>query len=137
MKHDLDNISVAFRIRGSRKKLEQSLRDLSRDPDLQLRPMPFPGGWPVLFEKVISRDLLHRWAKLGRRVPHLEGIRGGEVVPHFHLNGDIVYLKKEQFQEMVGEVAKEIAVNFARNVDFSTTVDFIERLAIDTVPMPD
>jgi len=137
MKEIIDNITVGVRIEGSIESVRESLTALGRDRELQLKPMPFPGGWPVLFKKIISDELLHRYADRGTRIPRLEGINGGEVAPHFHLGDEMVYLTRNQFQDMVGDVAKEITTNFAKHMDFESTVDFMGRLAIGTVPFPE
>ncbi len=137
MKDVIDTITVGVRLEGSQESVRHTLDALNKNRDLRLRPMPFPGGWPVLFKKVISDDLLNRYAERGTRIPRLEGINGGEVAPHFHLGDDLIYLTREQFQTMVGDMAKEMTTTFAKHMDFESTVDLMGHLAIDTIPLPE
>jgi hypothetical protein len=130
-------MTVGFRLRGQRKDLEQAIERISGDREIELRPWPSPGGWPVPLAKFVNKSLLKKYAKIGTRIERLEGIRGGEVVPHSHLGDDVIYLKRDDFQQMIGDVARQLAIDFTARVDFDKTVNLMAQFAIDTIPMPE
>jgi len=56
----------------------------------------------------------------------------------WHPSGDeVVFLGREDFKELVGRVAMDLASNMPERLDYEGTVDIMSRFAIDTVPLPE
>lgn len=129
--------TVLVRLRGAREQLEHAVERLADDREIELLPWRPDGGWPVPLAEIASHRLLAKYAELGHRLNTLERIDGGEVVPHFHLKDDVILLERNEFKQLIGEVAMELATELAGRVDYETTVDLMSQFAIDTVPLPE
>jgi hypothetical protein len=125
------------RLRGSRENLKRVVEKFTKDREIELLPWRPEGGWPVPLTKIAGEKLLDKYAGMGKVIKRLKGIEGGEVVPHFHLENDVVLLEREVFKEMVGEIAMKLGTELAGRVDYDKTVDIMSQFAIETIPLPE
>jgi hypothetical protein len=113
------------------------IKNFARDREIELLPWRPDGGWPVPLAKITGEKLLAKYADLGKPIKRIEGINGGEVVPHFHLKNDVILLEREVFKKLVGEIAMKLGTELAGSLDYDKTVDIMSQFAIDTVPLPE
>lgn len=137
MKDIAEKITVGVRLRGSRENLERVVKKFARDREIELLPWRPDGGWPVPLAKIAGEKLLAKYADLGKAIKRIEGINGGEVVPHFHLNNDVILLEREVFKKLVGEISMKLGAELAGRVDYDKTVDIMSQFAIETIPLPE
>jgi hypothetical protein len=91
----------------------------------------------VPLAKIAGEKLLAKYADLAKAIKRIEGINGGEVVPHFHLNNDVILLEREVFKKLVGEISMKLGAELAGRVDYDKTVDIMSQFAIETIPLPE
>ena len=137
MKDIAEKITVGVRLRGSREDLERVIKNFAGDREIELLPWRPDGGWPVPLAKIAGEKLLAKYADLGKAIKRIEGINGGEVVPHFHLKNDVILLEREVFKKLVGEISMKLGAEFAGRVDYDKTVDIMSQFAIETIPLPE
>ena len=137
MKDIAEKITVGVRLRGSREDLERVVKNFARDREIELLPWRPDGGWPVPLAKIAGEKLLAKYADLGKTIKRIEGINGGEVVPHFHLENHVILLEREVFKKLVGEISMKLGTELAGRVDYDKTVDIMSQFAIETIPLPE
>lgn len=137
MKKTEEMTTVGVRLRGPRENLEKAAAVLEREWNFELLPWRPDGGWPIPFARIAGKEIIEKYAKQGIRLEKLDGIRGGEVVPHLHLGDEVIILDRSQFKELVGEVATKLATDLVEKLDYDKVVDVIGQFAIDTVPVPE
>ena len=137
MKDIAEKITVGVRLRGSREDLERVIKNFAGDREIELLPWRPDGGWPVPLAKIAGEKLLAKYADLGKAIKRIEGINGGEVVPHFHLKNDVILLEREVFKKLVGEISMKLGAELAGRVDYDKTVDIMSQFAIETIPLPE
>ena len=97
----------------------------------------FPGGeegkWPILHNLQMSRE---RLAAFTKDMPLLQvrpfpGINGGIRTPHFHTDEGVFMLNQTQFKEVVGEIARELAVKHVEAIggDHVSVMTHLNRFA--------
>ena len=137
MKEETEAITVGLRLRGSREDIARAVEGFQRLEHLELLPWPPAGGWPVPLATIAGTDLLKQYADRAVRLEHLDGIRGGEVVPHLHLEDEVFLLERSEFKKLVGDIAAKLTAEFAERVGYEGTVDLMGQVAIDTIPLPE
>lgn len=71
---------------------------------------------------IFKADRLKKLTEGAQRIPFkiVEGIPGGIQTPHIHLGDEVVLVSKEQFKEVIGEVARTVAIN-----DIDAATDYV------------
>lgn len=79
------------------------------------RPRPWPGFPPPPWWKKFPQDRLNKLIEGSPRyqVKFIKDFPGGIRDPHLHLENEVVFLNREQFKVLVGEVAAALAVERA------------------------
>lgn len=132
---DMEKKEITFRteieFKGSIAEFKKLSTDLVKLP-VRLRaewpPTHTAGCWPVAPEKIIEGDLLEKIISDQPRVKILKDIYGGIRNPHFHVKDEIVLLARNRFQELVKNVAGELAVQLAAKADYAKTLRAIHDL---------
>ena len=125
---DIKEREITFRteieFKGSIEEFQQLSADLVKLP-IRLRaewpPTHTAGCWPVAPEKILEGGLLKKITSDQPRIKILKDIFGGIRNPHFHIKDEIVLLARNRFQELVKNVAGELAVQIAAKADLSMT----------------
>lgn len=133
---DIEKKEITFRteieFKGSIAEFQQLSTDLVKLP-VRLRaewpPTHTAGCWPVAPERIIDGGLLEKITSDQPRVKILKDIYGGIRNPHFHIKDEIVLLARDRFQELVKNVAGELAVQIAAKADYAETLGAIQDLA--------
>ena len=117
-------------------KLAAVLEDLPVEviiPEWQDRPHHLAGCMPLPLSKLISEDILKRIIKEAPAIDirFIRDIYGGIRVPHVHLDENrIALLNREQFKQVAGEVARNLAMMRAEAIeDYIHVMDPIDRIA--------
>lgn len=137
MKEATEPITVNLRLRGSRADIAKAVEGFHHLEELELLPWSPYGGWPVPLARITGEGMLKEYAERAVRLETLQGIRGGEVVPHFHLEDEMFLLDHAEFKNLVADIAGKLASEFAQRVGYEGTVDLMSQIAIDTVPLPE
>lgn len=68
---------------------------------------------------IFKPDQLKKITEGAQRIPFkiVEGIAGGIQTPHIHVGDEVVLVSKEQFKEVIGEVARTMAI---KDIDAAT-----------------
>lgn len=97
-------------------------------------PTPEKGtNYPYIDTVPLPEKTLKEIDKHIRRQPRINmiGIDCGILNPHIHIKDEAVIFDQEEFIELVGDIASELARNLAKNKDYITTVKSLHRLLID------
>lgn len=104
------------------------LREQPIDMRVEWPPDHTQGCWPIDPQKLIVREVLNKVVKNMPRFKLVKPIPGGILDPHLHIGDEIVLLGREQFKELVGQVAMRLAGDFAAVADHAETVGAIRNL---------
>jgi hypothetical protein len=68
---------------------------------------------------IFKTDRLKKLTDGAQRIPFktVEGIAGGIQTPHIHVGDEVVLVSKEQFKEVIGEVARTMVI---KDIDTAT-----------------
>ncbi|RXK88394.1 hypothetical protein EST62_03310 [Chlorobaculum sp. 24CR] len=90
------------------------------DSDLgKLIDIHFAGYIRPRLDVIFKADRLKKLTEGAQRIPFkiVEGIAGGIQTPHIHVGDEVVLVSKEQFKEVIGEVARTMAI---KDIDAAT-----------------
>ena len=92
-------------------------------------PGHLAGCWPIAPEELLNVRVLEAIAKEAPRIKVIEGINGGIRDPHLHWRGDMVFLSREKFKDLVGHAAMQVAGEIAEKAEYAETIGVIRNLA--------
>jgi hypothetical protein len=87
------------------------------------------GCWPINIKDLRIREF-DKFIKGKPRI-RIAPFPGGLRVPHFHIGDEVVFVTQEEFKEVVGQVAKELAEQLAVKANYIDTVGAIRNLVPD------
>lgn len=115
-------------------KLAEALKPLPvtiHIPEWQNRPKHLAGCYPFPIDKIILKEQVEKWAAGRTRLPavSIKDIIGGIRTPHMHIGDGVILIDKEQFRDLAGSVARELAVRRAAKIDdYIGVMDAVNRL---------
>lgn len=93
-------------------------------------PFPFPGGWPIPLFRLLPKEMVTRISKEGAAIPKdiLDGINGGIRDAHLHIKDQVFMIGREEFAEVVGIAAENIAREVAADAPYQQAVGALRDL---------
>lgn len=93
-------------------------------------PFPYPGGWPVPLFRFLPKDLVTKITKESSSFPSaiLNGINGGIRDPHLHIKDQVALIGREEFSQVVGIAADNIAQELAAESGYQQTIGALREL---------
>lgn len=109
-------------------KVAAVLKDQPIDMRVEWPPDHTMGCWPIEPQKLIGGEILEKVVKGMPRFKLVKSIDGGIRDPHLHIGDEIVLLGREQFKDLVEQVAMRLAGDLAAVADHAETVGAIRNL---------
>jgi hypothetical protein len=92
-------------------------------------PGHLAGCWPVAPEELLNPRMLEAITEEAMAIDVIKGINGGIRDPHLHWRGEMVFLNREQFKELVGNAAMQVAGEIAERAQYADSIGVIRNLA--------
>ncbi len=129
------NKQVTFRteieFKGSMEEFQEVAARLVELP-IRIRvewpPGHLAGCWPIGPEELLSQRMLERITKEAPRIKIIEGINGGIRDPHLHWRGEMVFLSREKFKDLVGNAAMQVAGKIAERAEYAESIGVLRNL---------
>ena len=98
---------------------------------IKVDEFPFPwggknGGWPVPVERLIK---VEKYLQEQPRIKLIRDLAGGIRVSHIHLKDEILFVDRNIFKDIMGDVARELAEDLAEEVEYVDAINAINHLA--------